>query len=117
MTAASSPIGLRAAPPVRPEWASLPPVRSSRRAGLRPRRPYGIAGLSADSQMVSDTRTESVFKDGSIFLMNSSKWGLPISSSSSHTKRMLRGMPFSAAYFAANNAVMPGPLSSVEPRP
>src|SRR5262249_51899925 len=82
-----------------------------------PRRLYGTAGLPDDSQMVSETRTESVLRFGSFFLMNSSKWGLPISSSSSQRKRMFSLTPFSDAHLAANRAVMPGPLSSVEPRP
>src|SRR5262249_9681642 len=116
-TAASSPMGLRAAPPVRPECASLPPVRSSRRAGLRPRRLYGAAGLPDDSQMGADTREEAVLRGGRLPLMNSSKWGLAVSPSSSQRKRMFSLTPFSEAHLAANRAVMPGPLSSVEPRP
>ena len=44
MSAASSPIGLRATPPVVPEWTSLAPVSSAMVNPIRPRSPYEIEG-------------------------------------------------------------------------
>ena len=56
----------------------------------------GTAGLLREIQMVSLTRTESVASRDVLFFMKCSKFGLPISSSSSQMKLMFSGIPFSA---------------------
>ena len=77
---------------------------------LRPFLPRAI-------QIVSDTSTESVLSRSRLFFTKPSKFGLPISSSSSQMNLTLSGTPLSTAYFAASIAVSAGPLSSVVPRP
>ncbi len=104
-SAASSPIGLRATPPVVPEWTSLAPVWSAIVNPMEPRSPYEIDGCPAAVQMVSDTTTDSVAKAGrpparSPAMAAASpveKFGLPISSSSSQRNWMLARTPVSIA--------------------
>ena len=91
MSAQSSVTGLRAAPPAVPECWSVSPVCRSKRKPCSPRSPAGAAGRVRDTQTVSDTTTESVAKSAAWARMVVSKFGLPISSSSSQRKWMLTG--------------------------
>ncbi len=71
----------------------MAPVSSRMVNIIEPRSPYGTAGLRREIQMVSLTSIESVFRRPALFFMKCSKFGLPISSSSSQMKSMFSGIP------------------------
>ena len=113
----NSAIGFRDAPPVSPECVSTVAVSSVRMKPSSPRNPAELAGRFRETQTVSETTTESVFRLGAAFEMIFSKFGEPISSSNSQRKRMLTGTSASIAARAPKSALSAGPLSSVVPRP
>ena len=82
-----------------------------------PRSPAESEGRPRETHTVSDTTTASVSAAGPIAFSVCAKFGEPISSSSSHRKRMFTGTPASIAARAPSSAVSAGPLSSVVPRP
>src|SRR5581483_2369342 len=76
-----------------------------------------MAGLSLETQIVSEMTTDLVASLSLLFFKNSRNEGLPISSSNSQQNFMLIGNLFSKAYLAAYRTARVGPLSSVVPRP
>ncbi len=83
----------------------MTPVSSAIVKPIRPRSPYEIDGLPAAVQIVSDTTTESVANGARpapaspamAAASPAAKFGLPISSSSSHRNWMLARTPCSSA--------------------